>query len=50
MAAETVLSIDNLHVRLIFDLDKKKEIPVKNLSKSVKLQNLVTKCCKIQKI
>ena len=38
--------IDNVHVRLIFDLDKKKA----KMPELVKLQNLVTKCCKIQKI
>jgi hypothetical protein len=38
------LLIDNLHVRLIFDLGKKKYIPVKNLLKSN------AKCCKVQKI
>jgi hypothetical protein len=33
--------MDNLHVRLIFGLGKKKRIPVKNLLILVKLQNLV---------
>jgi hypothetical protein len=42
--------IDNLHVKLIFDLGKKKLIAIKNLLKLVKSQNLVAKCCKIRKI
>jgi hypothetical protein len=46
----SLVEIDNLHVRLIFYLGKQKQIPVKNLLKLVKLQNLVAKCCKIQKI
>ena len=44
------LAIDNLHVRLIFYLGGKKVNSVKNLLKSVKLQNLVAKCGKIQEI
>jgi hypothetical protein len=43
--------IDNLHVKRIFDLRKKKKIPViMKIMKLVKLQNLVAKCCKMQKI
>ncbi len=52
---ETVLillwnpTMDNLHYRLIFDLDKsrrKNEIPGKNLSVGGKFQNMVAKSCK----
>jgi hypothetical protein len=46
--------MDNLHVRLNFNLSKEKGIKhttvKKNIMKLVKLQNLVAKCCKIQKI
>ena len=47
------LSMDNLHYRLIFYLDKSRrenEIPGKNLLKDVKFQNLVEKCCNARKI
>ncbi len=48
-----IYKIDNSPNRLIFYLDKsrqKKQIPEKNLSKVVKSQNLVEKCCNVQKI
>jgi hypothetical protein len=41
LSFDWLMLIDNLHVRLIFYLGKKKYIPVKNLLKLVKLQNLV---------
>ena len=42
-----------MHNRLIFYLSKsrpKNAIPGKNLSKVVKFQNLMEKCCKVRKI
>ena len=39
--------VDNLHYRLIFDLNDKNEIPGKNLLKVVIFQNLVKKCCNV---
>jgi hypothetical protein len=46
--------MDNLHVRLNFNLSKEKGIKhheaTKNIMKLVKLQKLVTKGCKIRKI
>jgi hypothetical protein len=42
--------MDNLRFRLIFDLETKKEISGKKLSKLAKLENLVVKRCKIGKI
>ena len=37
--------MDNLHCRLIFDLDNKNEFSGRNLLKVVKFQNLIEKCC-----
>ena len=46
--------MDNLHVRLNFDLSEEKGITnitaKKNIMKLVKLKNLVGKCCKAWKI
>ena len=46
-------NLDNLHVRLNFNLTKEKGFkhhPKKNIMKLVNLQNLVAKCCKAWKI
>ncbi len=46
-------TMDNMHNRLIFDLGKssqRNEITGKNLSKVIKFENLVAKCCKVRKI
>jgi hypothetical protein len=47
-------TMDNLHVRLNFDLSEEKGITnitaKKNIMKLVKLKNLVGKCCKAWKI
>ena len=49
-SSKNVHTIDNSHYRLIFHLGKKKYIPGKSILKWVKLQSLVAKCCKMQKI
>ena len=50
---QSTASMDNMHNRLIFDLGKssqRNEITGKNLSKVIKFENLVAKCCKVRKI
>ena len=44
------LTSTQLHYRPTFDLDNKNKISWKNLSKVVKFQNLVEKCCNVWKI
>ena len=44
------VAMNNFHNRLNFDLQKKPEIPGKNLLKVVSFQHLVEKCCIMWKI